>query len=234
MRAILWAAAIALVTPTIAVKPEDFKTCAQSSFCRRLRAIARRSNESPSFSSPYTLSEPAVVDTGSWEWAVKSSLYPEIKFELRVDVLQGDGIIRVRMDEVGSNTKWRRYNETARWALIDEPALSSSAKLSTSSGVSTISYGPPDAKLTLKVQHSPLKITQQRNGRDEVVLNDRSLLHMEHFRVKDADKPSMEGLSESEQIILQDNAAARRWFEEPDNDLWEERFRQWTDSKPKG
>lgn len=242
---ILWA--LALASAVAAVKPEDFKTCAQSSFCRRLRGISRRYNEAPStFTSPYSVSDPSPSDQGSaggsWKWDVASSLYPEIKFELQVDVLQeGDGIVRVRMDEVGSQTKWRRYNETAKWALLDvNPPLAQSASLTTKKGVSTIKYGPKASKLTLEVQHQPLRITQLRDGVAEVVLNDRSLLHMEHFRTKpvDGQEEIAEGagqMSEGEQVVLQANDQVQRgWFEETDKDSWEEQFRQWKDSKPKG
>lgn len=142
------------------------------------------------------------------------------------------------MDEVGSKTSWRRYNETAKWALVDaEPGLSSEATILTKGGVSTISYGPKGSKLSVKVQHSPLRISQLRDGKEEVVLNDRSLLHMEHFRLKEEEEKTteeVEGLSENEQVVLASNSAERRWFEEEDKDLWEERFRQWTDVKPKG
>jgi alpha 1,3-glucosidase len=159
-----------------------------------------------------------------------------------VDVLQeGDGIVRVRMDEVGSQTKWRRYNETAKWALLDaNPPLAQSASLTTKKGVSTIKYGPKGSKLTLEVQHQPLRITQLRDGVAEVVLNDRSLLHMEHFRTKpvDGQEGIAEGagqMSEGEQVVLQANDQIQRgWFEETDKDSWEEQFRQWKDSKPKG
>ena len=236
--AFLWA--LALTVPALAVKPEDFKTCSQSSFCRRLRGISRRYNESPTtFTSPYSVADPLNNGDGSWKWAVSSSLYPDIHFELQVDVLaEGDGIVRVRMDELDSSTHWRRYNETAKWALLDAaPPLSSAASIGTKKGVSTIKYGPAESKLTLEVQHQPLRITQLRNGVAEVVLNDRSLLHVEHFRLKEKEvqeDKEIAGMSESEQMVLQSRKVERGWFEETDKDIWEEQFRQWKDSKPKG
>jgi alpha 1,3-glucosidase len=163
---------------------------------------------------------------------MRSSLYPEIQFDLRVDVLeQGDGIVRVRVDEVGSKTPFRRYNETAKWVLLDEsPRLSSSAKLSSTSDRSTISYG---AGLSLEIQHSPFRITQLRDGRPEIVLNDRSLFHMEHFRIKEQESAE-ELLGEGAQTVLKGGELDRSWFEETDADMFEEQWKKWRDSKPKG
>lgn len=230
-------AAFPLFTLTAGVKHEDFKTCSQSSFCRRLRSIGTRQSESPkSFTSPYSLGEPVASALGeaSWVWPLNSGLYADINFELRVDVLsEGDGIVRVRADEVDSTTPWKRYNETAKWALIKEnPSISSSAtvKLSTSKGVDTITYNDG---LTLKIERSPFKLTQLRNGKPEIVMNDRSLFHMEHFRIKELEKQE-EVLSEGEQVVLKGGEMDRSWFEEHDKDMFQEKFRTWTDSKPKG
>jgi alpha 1,3-glucosidase len=230
-------AALPLLSLTAGVKHEDFKTCSQSSFCRRLRSIGTRQSESPkSFTSPYSLGEPVASSSGeaSWIWPLRSGLYADISFELRVDVLsEGDGIVRVRADEVDSTTPWKRYNETARWALINEnlPISTSSAiKLSSSKGVDTITYNDG---LSLKIERSPFKLTQLRNGKPEIVLNDRSLFHMEHFRIKELEVKE-EIMSEGEQVVLKGGEMDRSWFEEHDKDMFEEKFRSWTDSKPKG
>jgi len=137
------------------------------------------------------------------------------------------------MDEINSQTPFRRYNESAKWALIDvEPKLASlaSAKLDSGDQQSTITYG---SGLALEIVHSPLRITQLRDGTPEVIMNERSLFHMEHFRVK-ATEAVQEELSESEQMVLKGGEMDRSWFEESDADMFEERFRTWTDSKPKG
>jgi alpha 1,3-glucosidase len=146
---------------------------------------------------------------------------------------EGDGIVRVRADEMGSSTPWKRYNETAKWVLVNEnPAVSSSSsvKMSTSKGVDTITYNDG---LSVRVERSPFKLTQLRTGKPEIVLNDRSLFHLEHFRIKEIEKQE-EVMSEGEQVVLKGGEMDRSWFEEHDKDMFEERFRSWTDSKPKG
>lgn len=230
---VLWLAVLPLLT--LGVKHEDFKTCPQSSFCRRLRSIGTRQAEAPkTFTSPYSLGEPVPSSEASWTWPLQSGLYPGINFELRVDVLaEGDGIVRVRADEVGSATPWKRYNETAKWVLVNEDpdiATSSAVKLSSSRGVDTITYNDG---LSLQVERSPFKLTQLRHGKPEIVLNDRSLFHMEHFRIKEIEKQE-EIVGEGEQMVLKGGEMDRSWFEEHDKDMFEEKFRSWTDSKPKG
>ena len=216
------------------VKQEDFKLCSQSSFCRRLRSIATKQAEAPdgSFRSPYSVGKAAETEGtsgGSWTWPLKSSLYPDIDFELRVDVLVSD-IVRIRADEVGSATPFKRYNETATWALVnDSPDISTTAKITHSPEKCLITYGP-NAELALEVQHEPFRITHLRDGKPQVVLNDRSLFHMEHFRIKDVEAAE-ELLSEGEQLVLGQD---RSWFETSDADMFEEKWKQWTDSKPKG
>ena len=226
-----------LASAALAVKQEDFKLCEQSSFCRRLRAIGDKQAEAQgTFHSPYSLSAPSTTtgtkDEASWTFNVKSELYPSVSFELRVDILeQGDGIARIRMDEVGSSTPHKRYDEAANWALVNpNPALAplSSVKITSNKGKTVISYGNGNS---LEIEHSPLKITQLQNGKVEVVINERGLLHMEHFRLKQA---KIEGDAEGEQKVLSTPEPDRSWFETTDADLFEEKFKKWTDSKPKG
>ncbi|OWT41465.1 alpha 1,3-glucosidase [Cryptococcus neoformans Bt1] len=230
-------ATLALLSLTLAVKSEDFKQCSQTSFCRRLRSIASKQETAPkgTFSSPYSLGTAVPIQSGgSWKWPIQSSLYPEINFELHVDVLkEGNGIARVRIDEVGSSTPFKRYDETAKWSLLNaEPDVDLSASLKTADGKSVITYGP-SSSISLEIIHSPLKITQLRNGKPEIVFNDRSLFHMEHFRVKDVES-AKEVLGEGEQTVLGGDALDRSWFEESDSDAFQEKWKKWVDTKPKG
>lgn len=210
--------ALALLTPALAVKLEDWRKCSDSSFCRRLRSIPERV-ESNSLTSPYTAGQLSSEESGSWTLPIHSSLYPDIRFALQVDILDTN-VARIRMDEIGSSTPFKRYNETAKWVLLEtEPKLSTSAKVVSGESSSTISYGDG---LSLEIQHTPLKITQLRDGKAEVVINERSLLHMEHFRIKSIE-------SQEERTTFTDGS-----FESHDEGMFEERFKKWTDSKPKG
>ncbi|KAG1774092.1 glycoside hydrolase family 31 protein [Suillus placidus] len=223
-----------LLLPTaLAFKPSDFKTCSQSGFCRRGRALAARAQESPSsWHSPYSIEPPEFLALAprqqGFTTSVYSSIHPNVKFVLDV-IIHEEGIVRVRMDEEDGLRK--RYNEAAQWALIGEPKLSDDVLWTIDGEKAKAVYGPKkDMKLV--VDFNPLKITLFRHGKEQVVLNGRGLLHMEHFRTKEDSKP-LEHIEGEGQSVLQVNPAA--WFEGDTQDaFWDETFSTWTDTKPKG
>jgi len=244
MRSLVVAAWLLLLLPTrsvVAVKDQDFKKCHESAFCRRGRALADRAAEyvksGEKWKSPYSLDASTIVleDGGSrFTGRVKSSLYPEIKFELDVRVHE-DGVVRVRMDEKEGLRK--RYDEAASWALLKEPVLSSSSKWNVGKKEVKVVYGEKKDQVEVTVEFEPLVVRMKRNGKEQVVLNGQGLLHMEHFRekveeveAKDGEVPLAEG--EAQEVIqLPPNA----WFEgDTEDGLWQESWRTWTDTKPKG
>ncbi len=111
---------------------------------------------------------------------VKSSIYPEVKFKLDLQVLQ-DGVVRVRMDEVDGLRQ--RYNEASSWALISEPSVSKQVQWTVAKSDVRAVYGTKK-DISVVVEFNPLKITLLRGGKEEIVLNGDGLLHMEHFRNK--------------------------------------------------
>jgi alpha 1,3-glucosidase len=219
----------------VAVKQGDFKSCSQSGFCRRGRALSARAKASPDWRSPYSVDASSVAiasDQASFIAVVKSSIYPAVKFGLEVKV-HNDGVVRVRMDEVDGLRK--RYDEAASWALVTEPRLKRDVKWSLGKRDLRVLYG--DKKdIEVIVTFEPLKISLKRNGKEQVVLNGEGLLHMEHFRVKPPHATVPEDgtdESESKETVMRVNPAA--WFEGDSEDAWwEEAFLSWTDSKPKG
>ena len=245
MRSLVIAAWLLLVLPTrfvVAVKEQDFKKCNEAAFCRRGRALAGRAAENvksgEKWKSPYSLDASTVVFEGGgsrFTGRVRSSLYPEIKFELDVRVHE-DGVVRVRMDEREGLRK--RYDEAASWALLKEPTLSSSSKWTMGKKEVKVVYGEKKDQVEVAVEFEPLVVRMKRNGKDQVVLNGQGLLHMEHFRdkveeveAKGEDVPAVEGEDAQKVIQLPPNA----WFEgDTEDGLWQETWRSWTDTKPKG
>ena len=220
----------------------EFKKCHDSAFCRRGRALADRAAETiksgEKWKSPYSLdpSTIALEDGGSrFTGRVRSSLYPDIKFELDVRIHE-DGVVRVRMDEKEGLRK--RYDEAASWALLKEPVLSSSSKWSVGEYEAEVVYGERGDRVEVTVEFEPLVVRMRRNGNDQVVLNGQGLLHMEHFRQKveqfeanDGEVPVAEGEETQKVIQLSKNS----WFEgDTEDGWWEESWKSWTDSKPKG
>lgn len=246
MRSLVVVAWLLLLLPTrsvVAVKEQDFKKCKESAFCRRGRALADRAVEhvksGEKWKSPYSLDASTIVleDGGSkFTGRVRSSLYPDIKFELDVRVHE-DGVVRVRMDEKEGLRK--RYDEAASWALLKEPVLSPSTKWNVGKKEVKVVYGGKKDQVEVTVEFEPLVVRMKRNGRDQVVLNGQGLLHMEHFREKKTEEveakneevPLAEGEEAQKVIQLPPNA----WFEgDTEDGLWEESWRSWTDTKPKG
>ncbi|CAA7260493.1 unnamed protein product [Cyclocybe aegerita] len=243
--------ALLLVDQSSAFKAHDFKTCSQSGFCRRGRALSARAKEAKSsWVSPYSVDSSSVhisPDHAVFTATVKSSLYPEINFGLEVRI-QDNGVARVRMDEVGGLRK--RYDEAASWALIAEPVLSKTIKWTAGKKDIRAIYG--DKKdIEVVVAYEPLRVTLLRNGKEQIVLNGRGLLHMEHFRNKiepptaieepepvegeGAEGEKVEGEVEGQAVLKAEPENPGAWFEGKEEDaLWEETFLQWTDSKPKG
>lgn len=218
--------------PTLfALKTGDWKTCSQSAFCRRGRALSARAKEAgSSWRSPYSV-DPATVSISPSEAAfsasVKSTIYPDIKFKLDLQVLQ-DGVVRVRMDETGGLRK--RYDETASWSLIADPKVNNEVQWTVGKKDVRAVYGD----VTVVVELAPLRISMLRDGKEEMVLNGGGLLHMEHFRSKEQPKVEAppEGEEQAQEVLEAVNPAA--WFEGEEDGWWEETFKSWTDSKPKG
>ncbi|KAA1470514.1 alpha-glucosidase [Dentipellis sp. KUC8613] len=225
---------LASISPTLAVKSHDFKTCAQSGFCRRGRALAERAQATgEAWRSPYSVDGTSVVvapHEAAFTASVKSSLYPDINFGLDVRV-QDDGVVRVRMDEVGGLRK--RYDEAASWALVHEPTVSQDIKWTVGRKDVRAVYGPKK-DIEVVIEYAPLRVVLRRNGKEQVVVNGRGLFHMEHFRKKEEEKTVEAGEEGSdEQKVMEVNP--RAWFEGDTEDAyWEESFSSNTDSKPKG
>ncbi|KAG2339617.1 hypothetical protein BDR05DRAFT_1003280 [Suillus weaverae] len=104
-----------LLPAAFAFKPSDFKTCSQSGFCRRERALAARAQESPSsWHSPYSITPPEFLllspHQPGFTTSVHSSINPNVKFVLDV-IIHEEGIVRVRMDEEDGPRK--RHSEAA-------------------------------------------------------------------------------------------------------------------------
>ncbi|KAJ7736818.1 glycoside hydrolase family 31 protein [Mycena metata] len=227
------------VPDALAVKSHDFKTCSQAGFCRRGRAISARAAEAKSaWKSPYSLDVPSIAITPNkavFKAGVKSSLYPDIKFGLELRVHE-DGVVRVRMDEVDGLRK--RYDEAASWALISEPQISQEITWTAGKKDIRAKYGNNE----VVVAFQPLKISLLRGGKEQVVLNGRGLLHMEHFRTKQVaetktEEAAPEAEEGAEQVVMDvaKEVNPRAWFEgDTEDDWWDERFSTWTDTKPKG
>ena len=242
MRALSSLLVLVAVPTALAVKSHDFKTCSQAGFCRRGRALSARAAENPAWRSPYVIDASTVAlstDQSAFTAAVKSAIYPDVKFGLDVRIHE-DGVVRVRMDEVDG--LYQRYNEAASWALLEEPKVSSNIQWTSGKDGMRAVYGPKN-DIQVTVAFEPLKVTMTRGGVEQVILNGRGLLHMEHFRTKDSVAKSKEDIPVPEEGLDTDDSAQvvigahprTAWFEGDSEDgWWEETFNSFSDPKKRG
>ena len=221
--------------------------CHQSAFCKRNRARAdRAASLGTSFRSPYSLSSPS-FDAGVFRADLHNALAVDARFSFEVR-FQSDGVARVLVDEVGGLRQ--RYNESAKWSLVDSAPVQppTGAALYTASVTaksSSIKYGA--GRFEVVIDHRPIKLTFLRDGQPHVVLNERSLLNMEHFRERSVDKPAEVNppdmqVQEPDQTNAADVVGSVSADELPypgfadadEEGMWEETFGGKRDSKKRG
>lgn len=231
-----------LQTSVVAVKKHDWKTCAQAGFCRRNRALADRASEHKAqWTSPYSIEGTPSFSQGVYQAHLANALFPDVSFSLEVR-FQEDSTVRILVDEVDGLRQ--RYNEAASWTLLKEPRVEANDqafKTDINARSTSISYGTSNR---VQIQHSPILITFYRDDQPHIVLNERGLFNMEHFRKKSIDAPKEsdkpdEILSETQpdaQTILQDTKDDKfaKFLEKSEDGLWEETFGGRKDTKPKG
>ncbi|GAA6011944.1 hypothetical protein JCM11491_000111 [Sporobolomyces phaffii] len=227
----------ALVSPTLAVKRGDFKTCDQSGFCKRNRQLADRAEQAgKSWKSPYQLDSPS-FSQGRLSASISNALFPGIKFSLEVK-FQKDGVARIVMDEVDGLRQ--RYNEAANWAVQTPPEMAiDDGEFVVDIGKKKTSIKYAGGKHEVRIEHKPVKITFLRDGQPHVVVNERGLLNMEHFRVKTVGEQPEEIVVQDpdhpgEQRVVVKEEAFPGFLPENEDGMWEETFNGKKDTKPKG
>lgn len=211
------------------MKRENFKTCSQSGFCKRNRALAdNASAQGSSWSSPYEL-DPATIHFKDGQLTAAliktTATHEKVRLPLTVSFLES-GAARVIVDEekrlkgdieVRHNSKVnkKRYDEAEKWVIQGGLEVSKSATLNaqTETGLTKVLYGPGD-KFQAVIRHAPFEVEFQRDGQAHVQVNHQGLLNLEHWRPKVEGKEGDSGEDES------------TW--------WEETFGGNTDSKPRG
>ncbi|KAI9496884.1 glycosyl hydrolases family 31-domain-containing protein [Zychaea mexicana] len=207
------------------MKKDDFKTCAQSGFCRRNRAYADMVTES-TYQSPYTLVAESVqtVDKSHIHADVKNT-ETDILLTLDMHLLQ-DNTARVRINE--KQPIKPRYEDHVKHILQGEPKLREADTVETGPDgqVTVVMNNDGETNRKIIIYPNPLRIEFLVNDSPVVSLNDRGLFNFEHLRTKDSHKPKM---------IRQDKEDGSEESEAPwESDSWEETFKTWTDPKPNG
>ncbi|KAK6514028.1 hypothetical protein TWF506_008455 [Arthrobotrys conoides] len=220
------------ITPAATVKHENFKTCSQSGFCRRNRAFADHAlTPESNWVSPYEVKENTVLLQNGILTAEILKTVPgqaeKVVLPLNIN-FQKNGAVRVTIDELKrtkgdivlrgeSKARKERYNEAERWALIpDWDVRDDKVVYDNQKGQITLAFGP-DLKYKAVVTVYPFNIKFERDGETHVVLNDRGLMNVEHWRAQPPEPE--EGKEKSPEDL---------------DGGWDETFGGNTDTKPRG
>lgn len=245
---LVWVLTLACAAALVAgVNPGVFKGCSDSSVCRRFRKVAENveSFTRPAYVSPYSLGSVPELEGAALHVPVMSALH-DVSFELKTTFF-ADGNARLQMDERAPTYKdWRHYPEASVWGIAEMPALAHNVQIKQQSKAKTVvSWG--DSTHEMHIEHAPLRISFVRDGIVQMILNERALLHMEHFRAKPED--GLPKTDEQRAAHLQSRvhdlkqrhptasaSTIDMWskFETPDEGEWEESWGGVADSKPKG
>lgn len=251
--AVIWF--LSIILPTLAVRRGDFKTCDQASFCKRNRARATRAGSTEhatTWKSPYQIRHPPLwlADQRTLQAILVNDLYPDISFSLNASFVRGsEGTMRIKVDEMGGIRQ--RFNEADRWTLLKQPDLHVQEELRIEIGTKQTlvdwgEEGPDGAHVyRFSLTHHPLLITLYKDSQPHIVLNERGLFNMEHFREKSSETNNSEtpvqghdGLKIQEtstgNVPAPLDQAYPGFKDDSEEGMWEENFGGRTDSKPKG
>lgn len=176
----------------LAVKHELFKNCDQSGFCVRNRHFARKILELKQ-SSPYYVDETRVeVNADGITGNINKDLPngDKVTFNFHLLLLKEDSI-RFKVDEIRSEAtvglvNGSRFDGTASAAFDEDPlkkTLRFYPKVQKKNSQLSFKYGP-DGMYTLTLEYRPLLLTILKNGKKEIIFNDKQFFNMEHYRAK--------------------------------------------------
>jgi len=227
-----------------AVKREDFKTCSQSGFCTRNRAYADIAKEDPKWASPFQLNPSSLrlkggILTGdlfNTQESQQPSASTGLGFELH---LLDNDVVRVRINE--RDPIHPRYDGVQDTVLIKPYSFATEANYERlqkdDNGVLTIQYGPNNRN-TVRISSAPFKIEFLVNGVPTVLLNNDGLLRFERLKSKDngvvGDERLVDQTSEESEGEIEAQVEKSPLELKLEENSWEERFKEFTDSKPRG
>ncbi|KAI9155933.1 glucosidase II [Blastocladiella emersonii ATCC 22665] len=205
---------LAIATPAAAVKREDFKTCAQSAFCRRHRAWPA---VVPSLPSAWTATPSPNPAKDAWR---ASLVAPNTPSPLTLEVTSlGNAAVRVRVVDPADPRP--RVFSAAEVALVARTGDGEVTVVREDKTGATLRVG----KAEVRVTYTPLRVALVTGGVEQVVVNDRNWLRVETGAVADLDA-LVAGVEDEEK--------AKAWRAAEEDGVGKEGFKEHTDSKPYG
>ncbi|XP_034037759.1 neutral alpha-glucosidase AB isoform X2 [Thalassophryne amazonica] len=201
---------------TWAVDKGNFKTCDQSAFCKRQRAV--KAGESPYRALLETME---LTNTRLTLQLINDN--NKVRLLLELYRLQGN-ITRVKINEL----KPLKPRYEVPDVLVREPPTEPLSLLSQDENGVVLSLGAESQRVIVSARPFRLDIME---GHDVLMsLNSRGLLSFEHLRMRKDTQADPEA-EKKEEAEVSDQAEAGN--EEKDG-MWEETFKSHTDSKPNG
>ncbi|CAF1331590.1 unnamed protein product [Rotaria sordida] len=187
------------------VDRQNFKTCDQSSFCRRQRKYKPDT-------TPYEvdLNSMKTIDKGHLQFILLNTLKSNIKFQLDLYTLEHNSL-RVKINEI--NPLRKRYE--VEYVLVGEPKLVDVTFKKTDNNQVEGRFGET-AKFLLNAK--PFRLDLFTNDIFVISVNSKNMFNFEHYRKKSGS----------------DGAETENNTEDNEDGMWEETFKSHHDSKPYG
>lgn len=236
MKVLLFSLVLFIVQqPVFMVKRQDFKTCEQSSFCRRHRAYAdlvdEGATDGASFSfvpSSFSLDEDKGVIT-----AQLMGLEPTNVFLLQLDFLK-DNVVRMRISE--RDSLHPRYNELPNFVLQDAGSTKF-VKQSLTKDQLKVVFGTNNRN-TLTVTTNPFNVELTVNKVTALTFNDRNYLYYEKYRSKEdtttTPRFSKKAVAKGNETLDETATRLNKLKDDFVYNQWDESFAGRTDTKPRG
>ncbi|KAM4586158.1 neutral alpha-glucosidase AB isoform 5-T5 [Fundulus diaphanus] len=205
---------------TWAVDKGNFKTCEQSAFCKRQRAI--KPGESPYRALLETME---LTNTRLTLQLINDN--NKVRLLLELYRLQGN-ITRVKINEL----KPLKPRYEVPDVLIREPPTEPLSLLSQDENGVVLSLGPESQRVIVSARPFRLDIVE---GRDVLMsLNSRGLLGFEHLRMRKDTQADPEAENKEGADPANQDENTKEEEEKVEDGMWEETFKSHTDSKPNG
>uniref|UniRef100_A0A182QSP4 Glucosidase II subunit alpha n=1 Tax=Anopheles farauti TaxID=69004 RepID=A0A182QSP4_9DIPT len=202
------------------VDRNNFKTCEQSSFCRRLRSLEPQTSE--------FIVLPASLQQFK-QHITLSVLHQRTKHEytLKLACVKGNvgGTFHLQVDEKQPLSVRYRVQD----ALVTPEPQYSATRVESSTGTAITVVCPEVEGIKVTVQVAPLKVDFFQHERLVVTANGKGMMRFEHLRRKPEPKQDQ---PDEEQKGEGGGGADDQPADDPG--AWEENFKSHHDSKPKG
>lgn len=200
-----------LVANVLSVDRNNFRTCDQTSFCRRCRAVQPGA-------SPYQLNLDSLQTTASSVSAEILNSVLNVKFVFQLYSL-ADNTFRMKINELSPLKPRHEVN----FVLNGEPNYVRLEVLEKTSEKAVVKSG----ENKVEIFANPFRVDVYRGTELLISTNARGLMRFEHLRPKPAPKPETPEGEEQAAVAPTDDT-------ESDPGAWEENYKSHHDSKPNG